>query len=353
MEMINKKFWKNKKVFVTGHTGFKGSWLCLLLQFLEAKVVGYALDPPTDPNLYNLCKIDDFVVSNISDIRDKESFGKCLNNAAPDIVIHMAAQPLVRESYLKPVETYATNVMGTAHLLEAVRQSSTVGAVVVVTTDKCYDNKEWVWGYRENEPLGGFDPYSSSKACAEIVTAAYRNSFFSENKIGIATARAGNVIGGGDWAADRLIPDCINALLNSEKIILRNPYAIRPWQHVLEPLNGYLLLAQNLYENRKEFSEAWNFGPRENDCQTVEEVVKILCQKWNESNNYSFDKNGHPHEAQFLKLDWSKAHGRLNWQPHWNIYQTIEKIVEWMKVYSKGEDINDICNKQIKDYFQA
>ena len=325
----------------------------MLLHFLEAKVVGYALDPPTDPNLYNLCKIDDFVVSNISDIRDKESFGKCLNNAAPDIVIHMAAQPLVRESYLKPVETYATNVMGTAHLLEAVRQTKSIGAVVIVTTDKCYDNKEWVWGYRENEPLGGFDPYSSSKACAEIVTAAYRNSFFSENKIGIATARAGNVIGGGDWAADRLIPDCINALLNSEKIILRNPYAIRPWQHVLEPLNGYLLLAQNLYENRKEFSEAWNFGPRENDCQTVEEVVKILCQKWNESTNYSFDKNVHPHEAQFLKLDWSKAHGRLNWQPHWNIYQTIEKIVEWMKVYSKGEDINDICNKQIKDYFQA
>lgn len=293
--MVEKTFWHNKKIFVTGHTGFKGSWLCLWLTALGAKVTGYALEPPTEPNLYKLCKIDTYIESNIADIRNIDSLWNAMSTAQPDIVIHMAAQPIVLESYRHPVATYAVNVMGTVHVLEAVRKCKSVRAVINVTTDKCYENKEWVWGYRENELLGGYDPYSNSKACSELVTSAYRSSFFNprdykSHGVAIATARAGNVIGGGDWAPGRLVPDCVRALLKGEKIIIRNPGAIRPWQHVLEPLNGYLLLAQRLYEEGPRYAEAWNFGPCDDDVKSVQWIVERLCSKWGNNVSYAIEK---------------------------------------------------------------
>ncbi len=356
MEIINKKFWKNKKVFVTGHTGFKGSWLCLILHSLGAKVAGYALVPPTNPNLFELCEIDQLVSSHINDIRDAQSLLNCIIFEQPEIIIHMAAQPLVRESYINPVETYQTNVMGTVNLLEAVRKCPNVKAVVNVTTDKCYDNIEKDIGYNENEPLGGYDPYSNSKACSELVTSAYRNSFFNPQEyqkhgVALATARAGNVIGGGDWAIDRLIPDCVDAYLKSEVIKIRYPHAIRPWQHVLEPLCGYLILAQKLCENGAEFAEAYNFGPNENDAKPVEWIVKNLCKKFGETASYSIDGDSHPHEAHFLKLDCTKAKTKLNWFPKWNLEKALNKIVDWTKVYQEKKDIRTICLKQINEYF--
>lgn len=353
--MIDKGFWKGKRVFITGHTGFKGSWLCLWLNYLGAEVTGYALKPLTNPSLFELCKLDKLVTSIIADVRDKEYLSKGMAAANPEIVIHMAAQPLVRESYKNPVETYAINVMGTVNLFETVRNCKSVKSVVNVTTDKCYENKEWHWGYRENEPLGGFDPYSSSKACSELVTSAYRNSFFNPKDygthgVGLASARAGNVIGGGDWAADRLIPDCVRYLLAGEKIIIRNPKAIRPWQHVLEPLSGYLVLAQKLYEYGSRYSEGWNFGPNDNDAKPVEWIVNSMCSKWGYNSCYEIDTGEHPHEAHYLKLDCSKAKTRLNWFPKWNLEQAIDKVIEWVRLYKNNKDIAEVCFNQIEEY---
>ena len=355
--MIDRDFWQGKKVFITGHTGFKGSWLCLWLHSLGAQVIGYALKPPTDPSLYELCSIDKLVESHIADIRDSEALSKALSAVHPDIVIHMAAQPLVRDSYKIPVETYSVNVMGTVNLFEAVRNSKSVKAVINVTTDKCYENKEWIWGYRENEPLGGYDPYSSSKACSELVTAAYRRSFFNSSNtsnlstsVAVASARAGNVIGGGDWATDRLIPDCVRAILKNEKIVIRNPQAIRPWQHVLEPLSGYLMLTQKLFEEGPRYAEAWNFGPDDSDAKPVEWLVGSLCKKWGDGASYMIDKGKHFHEAHYLKLDCSKARSELGWQPRWDLEKAIESIIEWTRAYKSGKNIQEVCLKQIEEY---
>lgn len=356
--MIDKEFWQGKKVFITGHTGFKGSWLCLWLSVLGAEVTGYALQPPTQPSLFELGRVDELVASIIGDVRDNEALTKAMLEADPEIVIHMAAQALVGDSYRNPVDTYATNVMGTVHVLEAVRTSSSVKAVVNVTTDKCYENKEWIWGYRENEPMGGYDPYSNSKGCAELVTSSYRNSFFNPNDyekhgVGIATARAGNVIGGGDWAKNRLIPDCINALLKDEKIKIRNPHSIRPWQHVLEPLSGYLLLAQRLYENGAGFAEAWNFGPNDSDARSVEWIVWKMCEEWGGTAGYEVDKENHPHEAHYLKLDCSKAKAKLFWQPSWDLEQALKKIIEWVHAHQAKADMREFCLQQIREYMKS
>ncbi len=353
--MINCGFWKAKKVFVTGHTGFKGSWLCLWLHALGAEVTGYALEPPTDPNLFGLARVDELVRSVIGDVRDLERLQREMTVAAPEIVIHMAAQPLVRDSYRIPVETYATNVMGTVHLLEAVRGCPFVRAVVNVTTDKVYENREWVWGYRENEPFGGYDPYSNSKGCAELVTAAYRSSYFNprdyeRHGVAVASARAGNVIGGGDWAGDRLIPDCIRALLAGETILIRNPHAIRPWQHVLEPLAGYLLLAERLFTDGPRYAEGWNFGPLDEDARPVEWLVRRLCEMWGGGARYRLDEGEHPHEAHYLKLDCSKARAELGWQPRWGLGQALERIAEWTGVYRGNGDLRQECLRQIEAY---
>ncbi|HBT83916.1 MAG: CDP-glucose 4,6-dehydratase [Desulfuromonadales bacterium GWD2_61_12] len=355
MTTPQRDFWDGKRVLVTGHTGFKGSWLSLWLHRLGARVTGYALTPPTDPSLFALARLGELVDSRIADVRDAATLLRVMAETAPEIVIHMAAQPLVRDSYRLPVETYATNVMGTVHLLEAVRACASVRAVVNVTTDKCYENREWVWGYRENEPMGGFDPYSSSKACAELVTAAYRSSFFQRSAttaapLALASARAGNVVGGGDWATDRLVPDCLRALLAGESIRIRNPHAIRPWQHVLEPLRGYLTLARSLYEAGDDFAEAWNFGPSDDDARPVEWIVRQLCELWGEHAGYRVDAGEHPHEAHYLKLDCSKAHARLDWQPCWNLRTTLESIVVWTRAYREGEDLRAVSLAQIAQY---
>ena len=357
-------FFQGKKVFLTGHTGFKGSWLTLWLLKLGAEVHGYALEPPTEPNLFKLLNlhqpstINHQLFSTIADIRDGATLSAAMQRIQPEIVIHMAAQPLVRDSYNIPVETYATNVMGTVNLLEAVRHCPSVRAVVNVTTDKCYENKEWVWGYRENEPMGGFDPYSSSKGCAELVTAAYRQSFFNhqlsainyQHGAAIATARAGNVIGGGDWATDRLIPDIIRAIMANEPVRIRNPHAIRPWQHVLEPLSGYLTLAQRLYEEGSTYAEGWNFGPTDDDAKPVGWIVKRLCEQWGADARYEIDSGDHPHEAHYLKLDCSKARMRIGWQPRWNLDTAMQAIVEWTRGYCAQGPIREICLQQISRY---
>ena len=350
-----RQFWRGKKVLITGHTGFKGAWLCLWLNALGADVYGYALEPPTNPSLFELCQVDSMVNSNFADVRDGESLRSAMENARPEVVIHMAAQSLVRESYNSPADTYATNVMGTVNLFEAARHCSSVRAVVNVTTDKCYENKEWPWGYRENEPMGGYDPYSSSKGCSELVTASYRQSFFNPENydrhgVAVASARAGNVIGGGDWAVDRLICDCVRALLQKEEIFIRNPNAIRPWQHVLEPLSGYLLLAQRLYENGPEFAEAWNFGPDDADARPVAWVVQRLCELWGKGAAYRINQGDHPHEANYLKLDCSKAKSLLGWQPQWNLEESLGHIVDWTKGYQKGMNVRAICLEQIAAY---
>lgn len=353
--MLKQQFWQRKKVFITGHTGFKGTWLSLWLAQLGAEVTGYALQPPTDPSLFELCALNTCMHSHIGDVRDYEHLLKTLKEATPEIVFHLAAQPLVRESYKNPVETYAINVMGTAHLLEAMRQLDTVRAVVNITTDKCYENKEWMWGYRENEPMGGYDPYSNSKACSELVTSAFRSSFFNpadyeKHGVAIATARAGNVIGGGDWAADRLIPDSIRAIEAGEKILIRNPSAIRPWQHVFEPLSGYLMLAERLHQEGTAFAEGWNFGPEDNDTKSVEGTVQQLCQLWGESASYEIDSGKHPHEANCLKLDCSKAKTRLDWHPQWCLEDALTRIVFWHKAYREKKDMSAVCLQQIADY---
>ncbi len=354
---VNSAFWRGKKVLLTGHTGFKGSWLSLWLQHLGAEVTGFALAPPTNPSLFEVANVAAGMHSIIGDIRDAAALSKVMIEAQPDIVIHMAAQPLVRYSYIAPVETYSTNVMGTVHLLEAVRQTPSVRAVVNVTSDKCYENKEWVWGYRESEPMGGFDPYSNSKGCAELVTSAYRNSFFNpakyaEHRVALATGRAGNVIGGGDWAEDRLIPDILKAISENRHAVIRNPHSIRPWQHVLEPLSGYLLLAQRLYEEGVAYAEGWNFGPKDEDAQPVQWIVERLTQQWGDGASWQLDQGDHPHEAHYLKLDCSKAKMRLDWQPRWNLKHTLEMIVAWQRAWLASTDMQQITLDQIKQYTQ-
>lgn len=340
---------------LTGHTGFKGSWLSLWLQSMGTQVVGYALVPPTSPSLFEVAGVGKGMTSIIGDIRDLEHLRRVFAEHQPQIVIHMAAQPLVRYSYVEPVETYSTNVMGTVNLLEAVRSTDGVKAVVNVTTDKCYENREWAWGYRENEPMGGYDPYSSSKGCAELVTAAYRNSYFhpakyKEHGVAIASGRAGNVIGGGDWADDRLIPDILRAITQGNAVNIRNPHAIRPWQHVLEPLSGYLLLAQKLYEEGASYAEGWNFGPNDEDAKPVQWIVEKLTQAWGEGANWVLDGGDHPHEAHYLKLDCSKAKSRLDWHPKWHLDESLNVIVEWQRAYRNGKDMKAMTLNQIQQY---
>ncbi len=352
---MNREFWCGKKVFLTGHTGFKGSWLTLWLHRLGAQVTGYSLEPPTVPSLFEKARVGALAHTVIADVRDLDRIKGELAAAAPEIVIHMAAQPLVRDSYKFPVETYGINVMGTVHLLEAVRCCSSVRAVVNVTTDKVYDNREWVWGYRENEPFGGFDPYSSSKGCSELVTSAYRSSYFSpaayaSHGVALASARAGNVIGGGDWAVDRLIPDIFRALRSGEQIRIRNPHAIRPWQHVLEPLSGYLTLAQRLFETESVFAEGWNFGPPDEDARSVEWIVQRICANWGHGASFAVDAGDHPHEAQYLKLDCSKAAAKLGWKPRWGLGDVIDSIVRWNRRYDDDEDMRAVCLEQIDLY---
>ncbi len=355
MNNLFNNIYKNRKVLITGHTGFKGSWLCLLLHKLGADVYGYALEPPTHPSLYVEAGIDKLVHSTIGDIRNYDFLLKTLQAIQPEIVIHMAAQPLVRESYKNPRETYEINVMGTVNLLDACRQIESIKAIVNVTTDKCYENKEWHWGYRENEPMGGYDPYSNSKGCSELVTSSFRNSYFNpkthqEHGLALASARAGNVIGGGDWAEDRLIPDFIRAIANGEEVKIRSPYAIRPWQHVLEPLTGYLALGAKLFTEGADFAQGWNFGPDDKDAKNVEWITRTICELWGEGASFSIDTNPQPHEANYLKLDCSKAKAELGWEPRWNINQTLTSIVEWNKAFLAGEDMRTVTENQIEEY---
>lgn len=351
-----KKTYRNKRVLVTGHTGFKGSWISLLLSQLGADVHGYALDPPTNPNLYTEAKIDKLIKSYYGDVRNYKDLLKAINEIKPEIIFHMAAQPLVRDSYLNPVETYEVNVMGTIKLFEAIRQTPGIKAIINITTDKCYENKEWHWGYREDDRLGGYDPYSNSKGCSELATQSFRDSFFNPKEydrhgVSIATARAGNVIGGGDWGKDRLIPDIIQALSCKQEVILRNPNSIRPWQHVIEPLTGYLQLGTRLISDGPVFGEAWNFGPDVNDCKTVEWITDYICKKWGASASYNASRGTHLHEATFLKLDCSKAKAELGWQPKWNIAETLDRTVEWHKNRISGKDVQSLCSEDIKAYF--
>jgi len=350
--MDDKKFWEGKRVFVTGHTGFKGSWLCLWLHALGAKVFGYALEPPTEPSLFVLADIRSLVVSTTGDVRDLAHLTKMMQKTKPEVVIHMAAQPLVRESYGNPVDTYSINIMGSVHLFEAVRNCSSVKVIINVTTDKCYENRESPEGYREHEPLGGFDPYSSSKACSELVTAAYRQSFLQKKGVALSSARAGNVIGGGDWAADRLVPDLLRALDCGATLKIRYPQAIRPWQHVLEPLSGYLLLAKHLYIDGESFAEPWNFGPSEEDARSVSWILEHLAisrqdLKWVAESDINL------HEAHYLKLDSNKAQTRMGWKPRWQLSTALDKTLFWHEAWRVGSDMREFTFNQIKEYEES
>lgn len=343
-------FWAGKRVFLTGHTGFKGSWLSLWLQKMGAQLTGFALAPPTSPALFDVARVAEGMTSIIGDIRDAAALERALISANPEIVIHMAAQPLVRASYDDPVGTYATNVMGTVHLLEAIRKATGVRAACIVTTDKCYENREWAWGYREDEAMGGYDPYSSSKGCAELVSAAYRKSFFpGAGKTAIASGRAGNVIGGGDWATDRLIPDILRAVERGEPVLIRNPLAIRPWQHVLEPLSGYLVLCQALWDDPAA-AQAWNFGPRDDDARPVQWIVERMCNLWGEGADWTHDLSVQPYEAHYLKLDISKARSGLHWGPRWSLAEALERIVAWHRAWLSGTDMHDYCNTELERF---
>jgi CDP-glucose 4,6-dehydratase len=347
--------YKDKKVFITGHTGFKGSWLALWLQMLGAEVLGYALEPPTNPNLFSVIGLEGMIGNVTGDIRDAEKLKTVINEFKPEIVFHLAAQPLVRYSYQKPRLTYETNIMGAINMYEAVKETSSVRAVVTITSDKCYENKEWVHGYRECDPMGGYDPYSSSKGCVELVTAAYRNSFFKDSGVALASVRAGNVIGGGDWAQDRLIPDCVRSLSDDKPIIIRNPQATRPWQFVLEPLSGYLYLGALMLQNGQQYAGAWNFGPEDSDILTVGEVVRLVIENWG-SGECLCDESNQPHEASLLKLDASKAHFHLKWKPAYNIYQALEETIKWYRLFyerKNDEEIYMLTVKQIQDYVES
>ncbi len=352
---ITPSFWLGKRVFLTGHTGFKGSWLSLWLQSLGAEVTGYALPPPSQPSLFEVADVANGMQSVIGDIRNGEALLAAMQATRPEIVIHMAAQALVRHSYSHPVETYSTNVMGLVHLFEAIRNTSGIKVVVNITSDKCYENQEWLWSYRENEPLGGYDPYSNSKACAELVTSAYRNSFFNPKQyvnhgIALASARAGNVIGGGDWAEDRLIPDMIRAIGKQQPVLIRSPHAIRPWQHVLEPLSGYLTLAEHLYIQGTTFADSFNFGPRDTDARPVKWIISYLCERWGTGANWRLDPVPQPHEATYLKLDCSKARMRLGWEPRWNLGQAIDQIVTWHQAHMHKKCMRTFTMAQIDSY---
>lgn len=349
---MNLSFWKNKRVFLTGHTGFKGSWLCRILTNAGATLTGYSLEPPTNPNLFSICDVGNKMISTIGDIRDFDALNTAFNKSAPEIVIHMAAQPLVRDSYKNPVYTYETNVMGTVNILECIRLSGDVKSFLNVTTDKVYENKEWSWGYREIDPLNGYDPYSNSKSCSELVTMSYKNSFFNDVKTAISTARAGNVIGGGDFATDRIIPDCIRAAAKKENIIVRNPHSIRPYQHVLDPLFAYLMIAQKQYEDIK-FAGHYNVGPDDSDCVDTGTLVDLFCKEWGNGQTWENSYDGGPHEALFLKLDCSKIKSGLGWKPRWNIEESIAKVIEWTQVYLQKSDICKIMDKQIAEFMEA
>lgn len=351
--MLDNAFYKNKKILITGHTGFKGSWMCRLLINAGAIVTGYALESPTNPGLFHICGLDRQVNSIIGDIRDLSHLERVFQETQPEIVIHMAAQPIVRDSYKDPVYTYDVNVMGTVNVLECVRHCPSVKSFVNVTTDKVYLNREWDWGYRENEELNGYDPYSNSKSCSELVTSSYKNSFFQDRDIAITTARAGNVIGGGDFANDRIIPDCIRAASEDLEIIVRNPYSTRPYQHVLEPVAAYLMIAAAQFRN-KELAGNYNVGPDDNDCWTTGDLVTLFCDEWNQATGQNIVwKNVHdggPHEANFLKLDCSKLKKVFNWKPRWNVETAMEKIVEWSKVYLEGGDVTSCMDRQISEF---
>ena len=347
------EFYKGKKVFVTGHTGFKGSWLCKILVNAGAEVTGYSLNPPTNPSLFEIAGIENDIHSVIGDIRDLDALKKAFDEAQPEIVLHLAAQPIVRDSYKDPVYTYETNVMGTVNLLECVRQFSCVKSVLNVTTDKVYHNNEWYWGYREDEPLDGYDPYSNSKSCSELVTHSYKSSFFDGKDIAVSTARAGNVIGGGDFANDRIIPDCVRAMKDGKVIGVRNPYSTRPYQHVLEPLAVYLTIAQKQYEDKK-YQGYYNVGPDDCDCVTTGDLVDLFCKHWGEDAKWENQaEENAPHEANFLKLDCSKLKTTFGWKPHWNLDKAIEKVVEWSKCWVEGGDVRACMDKEIEEFLEA
>mgnify|MGYP006089853327 FL=1 len=348
---MNIEFWKNKKVFVTGHTGFKGSWLCLWLQHMEAQVFGYALTPPTTPNNFTESDVASGMTSFIGDTRDYNTLLDQMQTFSPDIVLHLAAQPLVRESYINPRDTIETNVMGTTNVFEAIRHTPSVKSVVNVTTDKCYENKEWPWGYREDEAMGGYDPYSVSKGCSELITSAYRRSFFN-NGVALASARAGNVIGGGDWAADRIVPDALKGFGSATPVEVRYPNAIRPWQHVLEPLSGYLTLAEELYTNGQKHATAYNFGPVDEDAQPVRWILNTMANTWGSDATWFHNNTKQPHEAHYLKLDISKAKAYLNWTPRWNLNTALDMTVQWHKSWLANNDMKKVCISQIKHYIK-
>lgn len=351
--MLDLSFYKDKKILITGHTGFKGSWMCQLLLMAGADITGYARKAPTEPSLFELCHLDQQLNSVLGDIRDLEHLKKVFDACQPEIVIHMAAQPLVRESYKNPVYTYDTNVMGTVNVLECVRTTPSVKSFLNVTTDKVYLNREWEWGYRENEELNGFDPYSNSKSCSELVTSCYRNSFFADSGTAISTARAGNVIGGGDFATDRIIPDCIRAAQAGKDIIVRNPFSTRPYEHVLEPVAAYLMIAQAQYKDTS-YAGNYNVGPDDSDCWTTGDLVTLFCDKWNMACKSSIkwinQYDGGPHEANFLKLDCSKLKRTFQWAPRWNVETAMEKIVEWSRIYFSDGDIVACMQNQIKEF---
>ena len=347
---VNPFFWRDKRVFLTGHTGFKGSWLSLWLQSMGADLCGFALEPPTTPALFIQANVATEMHSIVNDIRDYASLLAAMNSHKPEIVIHMAAQPLVRQSYIDPIETYSTNVMGTVNLFEAIRHVDSVRAVVNVTTDKCYENREWDWGYRENEPMGGHDPYSNSKGCSELVTGSYRQSFFANGQIAVASARAGNVIGGGDWATDRLVPDILRSFSAGVPVNIRSPESTRPWQHVLESLSGYLILAERLYSHGQEFAQGWNFGPHDDDVMPVSWIVKKMAKEWGHEADWKIDENPQPHEAKYLKLDISKAKASLGWSPRWNLSEALSKIIYWQQGWINGENMQKLTLQQISEY---
>ncbi|WP_130471068.1 CDP-glucose 4,6-dehydratase [Candidatus Magnetaquicoccus inordinatus] len=348
--MVDRQFWRGKRVLLTGHSGFKGSWLSIWLTEMGAELCGLALPPPTTPSLFVEARLAERMVSHEGDIRDAEVVLRVMREWQPEIVIHMAAQALVRHSYVDPVGTYATNVLGTVHLLEAVRQVASVRVVINVTSDKCYENREWWWGYREEEAMGGHDPYSSSKGCAELVSSAYRRSFLQQAGVALASVRAGNVIGGGDWAVDRLLPDILRGLAQGVPILIRHPHALRPWQHVLEPLSGYLLLAQRLFSEGESFAEGWNFGPHDADVRPVQWIVEQMCHMWGEGAEWRLAEGVHPHEAHLLRLDSSKARMRLGWQPRWPLATALQRCIQWQHSWLAGVAVAPLCVEQIAAY---
>lgn len=349
---MNATFWNGKRVLLTGHTGFKGSWMALWLQEMGAELLGFALEPPTEHNLYDIAHVAEGMASVCGDVRNLWHLSETIQQFRPEIVFHLAAQPLVHRSYADPVETYTTNVIGTVNLLEAVRHCDSVRALVNVTTDKCYQNNEWHWGYRENEPLGGHDPYSNSKGCSELVTAAYRASFFSgaDSQVQVATARAGNAIGGGDWGENRLVPDMIRAIVERRPVVIRSPEATRPWQYVLDPLHGYMMLAEKLWQDGASFAEGWNFGPRDGEAKSVAWIADRLTALWQDGASWEVDADQHPHEARYLKLDSSKARNLLGWEARLDVASTLQRIVEWYRAWLDGRDMRETTRMQIREY---